>query len=319
MVKNKVFIISGPTASGKSLLAIALAKIFNGTIVNADSCQIYKKLPILSAQPSKEEFERAEHKLYGVLEPEENNSVFKWLNLVEKESKEIFANGKNMAVVGGTGMYISRLVKGIVDLPNVDAGIREELNALYDKIGWENFYDKVFKIDPEASSKLNKNDKHRLIKIYEIYASCGKKMSKLEKSENKKFFKDESLFHINLFPNRDNLYDLCEKRFLKMLENDAIIDETRNFLRENKRILDNGKHYSIYNTLGFIEIKNYLENKITREEMIFLSVKKTRNYAKRQYTWFKNQFKNIDFLIKDVVNMDNSEKILEQIINKVEM
>jgi tRNA dimethylallyltransferase len=310
-------VISGPTASGKSLLAVEIAQKFNGVIVNADSCQIYKKLPILSAQPGKEEFKRAEHRLYSILEPIENNSVFRWLNLVENESKEIFASGKNMVVVGGTGMYISRLVDGIVNLLDVSTDIREELNVLYDKIGWECFYEKVSKIDPEASSRLNKNDRHRLIRIYEIYLSCGKKMSELEKNGNKKLFEDECFFHINLFPDRIFLYSLCEKRFLKMLENNTAIDETRSFLKENKDILDSGRHYSIYNTLGFMEIRNYLENKISKEEMIFLTVKKTKNYAKRQYTWFKNQFKNIDFLVEDVVNVDNGKKILQQIVNKV--
>jgi tRNA dimethylallyltransferase len=304
-MQNKVFVISGPTASGKTSLAIEVAKKFNGVVLNADSCQIYKGLPILSAQPNKEELSRVEHRLYGILEPTENNTVFKWLELIKRESEEIMAKNKNVVIVGGTGMYISRLIDGIIDLPSTDLKVRKELNELYEKIGGDEFYKKVYEIDEETVLRLNKNDKHRLIKVYEIYRICGRKMSSFKDKENKKLFSDEQIIHINLFPDREILYERCERRFLNMVNNDAVIDEVRLFIEKYKDILNNGEHYYIYNTLGFREIRNYLEQKISIADAIHLSIRETKNYAKRQYTWFKNQFKNVDFLFKSVFNEEN--------------
>jgi tRNA dimethylallyltransferase len=309
-VNNKVFVISGPTASGKTFLAIEIAKKFNGVILNADSCQIYKGLPTLSAQPNANEMREAEHRLYSVLEPQDHSTVFGWLKMIEKESAEIFNRGKNVVVVGGTGMYISRLINGIIDLPDTNAEIRNELNELYKKIGWDEFYQIVLKIDEKAALKINKNDKHRLIRIYEIYRSCGKKISELENGENKKIFADEQIFHINLFPDRDVLYRRCEERFLYMVKNARVIEEVSTFIKQNDIIFN-------HNTIGFGEIKSYLERRINIEEMIHLAVKETKNYAKRQCTWFRNQFKNVDFLIKEVPNRENCEDFLRQINNKL--
>lgn len=314
---NKVFVVSGPTASGKTFLAIRLAKKYNAIILNADSMQIYKGLPVLSAQPDADELKQAEHRIFNLLEIYESNSVFKWLELVKKESKDIFSQNKNIVIVGGTGMYISRLINGIIDIPDTDIEIRNRLNTLYDEIGWEKFYEKAKLIDPEFAATIKKNDKHKIIRICEIYELCGKKMSDLMKQDNQKLFDDKQIFHINLFPNREILYDRCEKRFKLMLQNDLVIDEVRQFLIDNKEYVDSGKKFSVYTTIGFNEIKQYLENKLTREEMFELSVKNTRNYAKRQYTWFRNQFKTLDFLLNDIPNKNNYERILEDINNKL--
>ncbi len=307
---NNIIVISGPTASGKSYLALELAKKINGTVINADAMQIYKGLPILSAQPSVEEKSMVEHKLYGVFDPIESNSVFKWLKLVKNIIDKTVKNNKIPIVVGGSGMYISRLINGIRELPDTDENLRIKLNELYNDIGWDEFYKIVENIDKESLINLKKNDKHRLIKIYEIYKTSGKKLSEWEKLPNSNIFDINDFIHINLFPDRDILYDRCEKRFNIMMK--SAVDEVEVFI--SKYDIFNGKKYPILNTIGLLEIKDYIDNKISFDEVVNRAVKKTRNYAKRQYTWFKNQFKFLDFLINEIPNCDNINYIIGGIL-----
>ncbi len=307
---DNTIVISGPTASGKSFLALELAKKIDGIVINADAMQIYKGLPILSAQPNDEEKNTVEHKLYGIFEPTESNSVFRWLELVKNTINKTIKNNKIPIVVGGSGMYISRLINGIRELPDTDENLRKELNELYDKIGWDEFYKIVKDIDEESLINLKQNDKHRLIKIYEIYKTSGQKLSNWEKLPNNAIFDKNKFIHINLFPDRDILYDRCEKRFKIMMEN--AVDEVKNFIL-NYNVF-NGEKYSILNTIGLLEIKDYIDNKISFNETIDVAVKKTRNYAKRQYTWFKNQFKSLDFLINEIPNNGNINYIIGGIL-----
>ena len=143
MIQNKIFIISGATASGKTFLAIKVAQKYNAVILNADSMQIYKGLPILSAQPNQQELQQCEHRLYGILNIDESNSVSNWLNMIKKESDDILRQNKNIVIVGGTGMYITRLIDGLTELPSTDENLRNELNNLYFQIGWDEFYKMV--------------------------------------------------------------------------------------------------------------------------------------------------------------------------------
>lgn len=311
MIKNSnIVVISGPTASGKSFLALELAKIINGIVVNADAMQIYKGLPILSAQPTEEEKNIVSHELYGIFEPTESNSVFRWLELVKDTIKNVIKNGQIPIIVGGSGMYISRLINGIRDLPDTDENLRNELNTLYEEIGWDEFYKIVKNIDKESLINIKTNDKHRLIKIYEVYKISGKKLSDWEKLPNNSIFNQDDFFHINLSPNRDILYDRCKKRFDIMMKN--AVDEVKNFT-EHYNVF-NGKKYPILSTIGLLEIKNYIDKKIDLDEAVNEAVKKTRNYAKRQYTWFRNQFKSLDFLINEIPNNVNINHIVESIL-----
>ena len=287
---KKIIVISGPTASGKSALAIDIAKKMNGVVLNADSMQIYKGLPILSAQPTLDDKNIVDHELYGILEPNETNTVYKWLELIRKS---VDNTNRTPVIVGGTGMYITRLIEGLKPLPESDPEIRDRANKLYDKIGWDEFYKIVEKIDRESALKLKKNDKHRTIKIYEIYEISGKKLSYFESLPNEKLF--DNIFHININLDRDILYKRCEDRFKLMLEKYDVIKEAENFLNK----YDIKDEYSITNTIGFKEVRSYLNGEIPYEKMFALAVKATRNYAKKQYTWFKNQFKVVDFRVND--------------------
>lgn len=285
MNTNKIIIISGPTASGKSQLALDLAKPKDIAIINADSLQIYKGLPILSSQPSAADQQIAQHFLYSILKPEESSSVAMWLKLVEASVNNCRNKNKLPVIVGGSGMYISKLVEGISEIPPIDEAIRIEANELFSGISREDFIEELIKLG-EEKERIIKLDKHRLIRDYEVLRQTKKSIFWWQNQPIKKLFAEEDFLHINLNPNREQLYKNCNSRFEKMLQAGAIT-EVENLLEQG--ISDDNQ---ITKTLGFYEISDYLNNRITKEEVITLATQKTRNYAKRQLTWFRNQLPN---------------------------
>lgn len=315
MTNKKIVVISGPTASGKSSLALHLAKKINGVILNADSMQIYKGLPILSAQPDYNDLQEVEHRLYNLLEPYESNSVFKWLELIKQNTDNILNNGQTPIIVGGTGMYISRFIDGIKEMPDSNMELRNKLNALYDKIGWNEFYEMVQQVDSESLFNIKKNDKHKLIKIYEIYKISGKKLSYFESLPNKTLYNKNNIFHINIMPPREDVYNSCNLRFKIMLEKLNVIEEVKNFIKNNSDVFNINS--SIIHTIGLLEIWDYLCDKIDYERMFELSVKNTRNYAKRQFTWFKNQFKNVDCMVDCIIDKKCVDDIVDGVCFKL--
>lgn len=315
MTNKKIVVISGPTASGKSSLALHLAKKINGVILNADSMQIYKGLPILSAQPDYNDLQEVEHRLYNLLEPYESNSVFKWLELIKQNTDNILNNGQTPIIVGGTGMYISRFIDGIKEMPNSDMELRNKLNALYDKIGWNEFYKMVQWVDSESLFNIKKNDKHKLIKIYEIYKISGKKLSYFESLPNKTLYNKNNIFHINIMPPREDVYNSCNFRFKIMLEKLNVIEEVKNFAENNSDVFNINS--SIIHTIGLLEIWDYLCNKIDYKRMFELSTKNTRNYAKRQFTWFRNQFKNVDCMVDCIIDKKCVDDVVDGVCFKM--
>lgn len=296
---NKIIIISGPTASGKTSYSIALAQERNGIIINADSMQIYKGLPILSAQPTEAEKSNIEHLLFSHLEPENNCNIGLWLNLAKEKIDYCFSKGKTPIIVGGTGMYISKLIDGISQIPEVPQNIREKFNNLYEEIGYQKCYKKGLQIDKEYTEKLNPNDKQRLLRLLEIFEITGKSLKHFTDKGNIKLFPREAFFHININPPRDWLYKRCELRFKKLVE-ENVLDEIKNFMQNHAKIINNLDNYSISKTIGLVEGIKYLQGEISLEEFISKSIQITRNYAKRQYTWFKHQFDKFDLEINPV-------------------
>jgi tRNA dimethylallyltransferase len=303
---NKFIIISGPTASGKSALALEIAKYLPITIINADALQIYKSLPILSCQPSKIDQNLAAHKLYSLFAATEFFSVAKWLELVKEEVTKAWQENKLPVMVGGSGMYISKLINGINEIPPICDEIRNEARILYDTIFIEEFKKRLFLLEADDSKKeiINSLDKQRLIRNYEVIKQTGKSISWWHNQPPKLLFKDAKFLHFSLDPNRAELYENCNHRFKIILESGAI-EEVKELLKLN---LDNS--LSITKTIGYQEIKDFLLAKINFEEMISLTSQKTRNYAKRQLTWFRNQF-----LEKIVISNVISQK--QQIISLI--
>ena len=292
--KSKIIVISGATASGKSRVATEIAKIFNGAIINADALQIYRDLPILSAQPNSENFLEVEHFLYGTLSANEKISVGIWLKMVAEIVKKIQQENKIPIIVGGNGMYISRLINGISEIPEIDEKFRLQAQNLYTEIGHEKFQENF------GNSQII--DKQKLLRACEVFLQTDKKIEFFQQQPPKKALENQQFIHLNLNPARQEIYKNCDERFVKMLENNAL-NEVENYLK-NFNDLDS----PIVKTLGFKEIMEFLNKKISFEEMQKLASQKTRNYAKRQLTWFRHQF-------DDIIFCENEEEIFKYLKN----
>ena len=285
-MKPTVYVIGGPTASGKSKLAVELAKKINGEIISADSMQIYKDMNIGTAKITNQEMQGIKHYLIDFISPEQRYSVSSFKKDAEDAIEKILSNGKTPIIVGGTGLYIDSLIYGIeFQDEEIDTKYREELNKIAEIEGLEKLYKKAQKIDPEAMAKISANDRKRIIRVLEIYHKTGKTKTEQEKESRKNEVKyNYKVFAITI--PREKLYERINKRVDKMLE--------QGLIEEVKKILEK---YSYFPTamqgLGYKEVVEYLENKITKEEMIEKIKKETRHYAKRQITWFKKNKETI--------------------------
>lgn len=297
--KKTVVVICGPTASGKTSLGIKIANDINGEIISADSMQIYKDMNIGTAKPTKEEQSMAKHYLIDFVPPDKRYSVADFKNDATKTIKEILKNGKTPIVVGGTGLYINSLVYNI-DYNSEGEADLEYRNELEKKDITE-LYEIAKKIDDEALNKISPNDKKRIMRIIEIYHSTGKTKTELEKESIKKNEYDYKIFVLNW--ERQKLYERINLR-VDMMINDGLINEVQDLLKK----YDNFP--TAFQGLGYKEVKEYLDGKITKEDMIEKIKQESRRYAKRQITWFK-RYKNAIWL--DGENQDNEKIILEEL------
>ena len=280
MNKPTVIVIAGPTASGKSRLAVELAKKINGEIISADSMQIYKDMNIGTAKITEEEMQGIKHYMLDFLSPNERYSVSSYKKEAERCIEEIIIKGKNPIICGGTGLYIDSLIYNIEFLEEeIDETYRNQLNEIAKIEGLEKLYNMAMEIDPEAMEKISKNDQKRIIRVLEIYHKTGKTKTQQDLDSRKNEVKyNYKVFAINM--DREILYDRINKRVDKMI-NDGLIDEVKLIL---------GK-YNEFPTamqgLGYKEVVDYLKDNMTKEEMIEKLKMETRRYAKRQITWFK--------------------------------
>lgn len=302
MNKQKVIVIVGPTASGKSKLSLELAKKINGEIVSADSMQIYKDMNIGTAKESNENMKKIKHYMIDIISPEERYSVSNFKKDAETAIEEILNKGKTPIVVGGTGLYVNSLIYGI-DFPeeNIDKDYRDFLNKVADEEGLEHLYEEAVKIDKIAMEKISKNDKKRIIRVLEIYKKTGKTKTELEKESRKippKY--DYYIFSINL--NREILYQRINNRVDEMIEN-GLIEEVRTITEK----------YATFPTamqgLGYKEVVNYLNHEYSKDEMVEKIKMETRRYAKRQITWFK-RINGITWLDGEKPNEENVRQIM---------
>lgn len=303
MDKPKVIVIAGPTASGKSNLAIELAKKINGEIISADSMQIYKDMNIGTAKVNKEEMQGIKHYMIDFIPPNKRYSVSSYKKEAEKAICEILKKGKIPIICGGTGLYINSLIYGIEFAEEeIDETYRNTLNEIAEKEGLENLYNRAVQIDPEAMSKISKNDKKRIIRVLEIYHKTGKTKTEQDLESRKNEVKyDYKVFAINM--NRDILYDRINKRVDIMIEK-GLIDEVKSITKE----------YDEFPTamqgLGYKEVVEYLKGNMSKEEMIEKLKMETRRYAKRQITWFKKN-EGTKWLDGEKLAYENIETIMQ--------
>ena len=277
-LKSKIILVSGPTASGKSSLAIKIAKKINGEIINADSMQVYKQLKILSARPDPKQYQKIKHHLYGFHDVTKNFSVGDWLKLVMKKIKEIQKRKKTPILVGGTGLYFKALTDGLVQIPKISLKSRNQIRSLQKKLGQNKFYKKLLKLDPSSKGKINPTDTQRSIRAYEVKKFTKKSLNEWFKNTKSKFFKD-TFFKVYIDYPRQELIKRINLRTEEMIENGAI-KEVENLLKLKVR-----KDKSINKAIGVIEIKDYLNNEKNLREIKEKIAIKTRQYAKRQNTW----------------------------------
>ena len=283
---QKVIVICGPTASGKTGLSIELAKKVNGEIVSADSMQIYKEMDIGTAKPTKEEQQGIKHYLIDFVSPEERYSVADYKKEAKKAIEEIIQKGKIPIVVGGTGLYVDSLIYGIeyADI-EFDKNYREKLEKRVQKEGLEKLYEEAKKIDPIAIEKISQNDEKRILRILEIYKATGKNKTEQEEESRKNPPKyDYQVYALKW--EREALYERINKRVDIMIK--------QGLIEEVKKILQTHKVFpTAMQGLGYKEVVEYIAGDLTKQEMIEKLKRDTRRYSKRQMTWFRKNKQTI--------------------------
>ncbi len=305
-MKDKVIVICGPTASGKTALSIELAKKIDGEIVSADSMQIYKDMNIGTAKPTTEEMQEIKHYLIDFISPEERYSVADYKIDAKKAIKEIIKKGKTPIIVGGTGLYVDSLIYEI-EYPNIefDENYRKELEKQVQKEGLDKLYEKAKQIDPQAIEKISKNDAKRILRVLEIYHATGKTKTQQEiESRKKEVEYDYKVFALNW--DREKLYQRINKRVDIMIEQ-GLIEEVKEISKKYN------KFPTAMQGLGYKEVVEYLEGNCTKEEMIEKIKKETRHYAKRQLTWFRKNKQTI--WLNGANEMQNNISIILEGIN----
>jgi tRNA dimethylallyltransferase len=277
-LSKKIILIAGPTASGKSKLAIETAKKIKGEIINADSMQVYKEFSILSSRPLKTDLKKVKHHLYGFQPAKKHFSTGAWLKLVKKQINLCLKNKKIPILVGGTGLYFEAITKGMSKIPSINFNARDKIRELQKKIGQKKFYELLLELDPLVKNKIEPSDVQRSIRAYEVKKFTKKSIFdwyKLTKSEFKKF----QIFKIFIDVPREKLLKNISKRVEYMFKNDCT-KEVKNFLNLN---ID--PSLSANKIIGVKEIKDFLSGALSLPQVKEIINIKTRQYAKRQVTW----------------------------------
>lgn len=278
----RIWLIAGPTASGKSAYALDLAQRLGGEIVNADSMQIYAGLRVLTAGPSPEELARAPHHLFEVVDAAVGWSVGRWLEAAIKVLAEIEARGRPAIVVGGTGLYFRALTHGLADVPPVPETQREISGLLYAARGETEFRDILKPLDPEAEARIETGDRQRLVRAHAVAVATGKSLTAWQ-TDTKPALTPGSWKGLILDPPRADLYARCDARLSVMVEQGAL-DEVRAMEARN---LD--PSLPALKAVGYREFAAHLRGETTLEQALEAARQETRRYAKRQLTWFRNQ------------------------------
>ncbi len=291
---DRIIVIGGATASGKTATGIRLAEKFNAEIINADSRQVYKLMDIGTAKPTKEEQETVRHHLIDVVYPDEEFNAKKFKDYAEEEVRKIRDKGKNVLIVGGTGFYIKAFLEGLADGAFPDTSIRERLKKECDEMGLKSMYSKLIKIDPALSGHIHPNDRYRIMRALEIFEVTGIQPSKFKEKKNPR---ESEVLYICLKLDRDVIYDNIDKRINKMIE-DGLVYEVESLLIKgyNEKLRPMQSH-------GYREMLDYLKGRIKFSEAVERTRLRTRQYAKRQLTWFRG--------VKDAIWVEpsNFEKI----------
>ncbi len=280
--RKPVLIVGGPTASGKSALALDAAEALGGVVVNADSMQLYRELDVIAARPGPEDEARAPHRLYGVLPAAERGSAARWRAMALEAIAEAHGEGRLPVVVGGTGLYLRALMQGLSEVPPIPEEIRRAAHARLKALGGEAFRAELTARDP-AAAKLNPGDTTRLTRAWEVAEATGRPLSDWQREAAEGAPPGLAFAVIVLDPPRDALYAVCDRRFGVMMERGAL-EEVR---RLDALRLD--PELPAMKALGVPELRAHLGGELALDEAVEAARRSTRRYAKRQVTWFRHQ------------------------------
>jgi tRNA dimethylallyltransferase len=311
MHKNPVLVIAGPTASGKSALAIAVARALNGVVINCDSMQIYKDIPIIAATPNEEEKKQAEHRLFELYDCSKRGNVVEWLDLCITEIKKLWEENRLPVVVGGTGFYIDALINGVTPIPEVPQDVRNKINLRLQNEGLEGLYRYLLSVDEETALKIGANDKTRITRAVEIYEYTGVKVSDWYKKPMIKKLPEANFCVVKIVPTIDTIAERCRNRLDKMVFELGVIKEIETLIKRN--LPDD---LPAMKALGVPELSRFVRGETTLEEALDLAKLHTRQYAKRQRTWLRNKLP-ADIVFDDVYHgQDEFSDIIKKSLNR---
>ena len=303
MVQQKIILLAGPTSSGKSDLAIRLAEHFNGEVINADSMQIYKEISILTSKPKLNK--NIKHHLYGFNSVKKKFSTGCWLKMAEKKIEDLWKNHKTPIVVGGTGLYFKALTDGLVKIPNIPNNIREDVRKMHKKLGQKKFFSKLIQLDPLAEKSILPTDSQRSMRTYEVKKFTNKSLFEFIKDTKPKY-KNTIFKKLFIDTPKDLLHKKIASRVEKMFD-DGAVKEVEVFLKMKVyRELSSNK------IIGIKEIRDFLSGKATLIETKKLIIQKTRQYAKRQFTWSRGHMKSWEMVYSPDIN-----DLVKKTINKI--
>jgi tRNA dimethylallyltransferase len=283
-VKFDAVLIAGPTASGKTAAALGVAEAIGGAIVNADSMQIYRELRVLTARPSDDEMLRVPHHLFGHVSAREHYSVGRYQTDAARAFRSVRDNGKVPIFVGGTGLYFAALTKGLADIPPVPAAIRAKVQCHFKQLGNAAFFAELTRRDPETGAALRPSDTQRVLRAYEILEATGRSLAAWQKGEGHAVLRDMKLAGFVLDVPREELRARVASRFRAMVANGA--------RREAAALDDLDPALPAAKILGLRELNAAGRGEIGEDDATALAITRTRQFAKRQMTWFRNQMPN---------------------------
>ncbi len=295
-----IIVVAGPTACGKSALSLIIAEVFNGTIINADSMQIYRGLSLLTAQPGDADRSRIPHKLYSLLSATETCSAARWLAFAQAAIEETYQSGRLPIIVGGTGLYLEVLRHGIAPVPEIPVTVRAETRLLMAAIGSTAFHAQLAKRDPAMATRLHPSDTQRLQRAWEVITATG--YSLLHWWRQKKFFTRAKFCVLLLMPTREALQASCDRRFRHMVAAGAISEVAELLLQ------DLPQSCSVLRALGVAALTDYIQGRSTLEAAILAGQTLTRRYAKRQCTWFRRYLTDA-WIVPDLYSAGHSSTL----------
>lgn len=297
--KAPILVVAGPTASGKSALGIAIAEKVNGTVINADSMQVYRDLRVLTARPTDEELRQVPHRLYGVLDGALHGTAATWVDLARHAITETIAEGRVPILLGGTGMYLRSLFEGLAEIPPIPAEIRAAARGKLAEEGPAGLHAALTVADPETAANLKPGDSQRLVRAWEVLQATGQGLAAWQAAPASPGLPNP-VFRLLLAPPRDSLYARIDRRFTGMIEAGAL-EEVKGVLARTDIPVD----APMRKAHGLPELIQYLKGEIGLDEAIRIGQLNTRHYAKRQTTWFRHQFSPDLVVEKDLSQQEN--------------